>query len=313
VTDTTSTTTSASTSTSTSMTALPAAPEALGLGLPDRVDHFALLLRSPSFTDGPSEGQDWLQACYDEIVPLVLPAALHSVETGEPLPAECLQSLRTVAAGSASDSGVQLSVILRGAFPAMRVFAAFMHETALADTRQTVLAMARSTKVAQELGSCWVEAWSAARAAKGHAAKGHAVSETDATPVDKRPRASAMPVEGGSIELVAADPTLSDAEARMLALAAYGHSNEHIARATSYSRQAVGWHLSRIMRAWKTPNRTALVAVAFVKGVLVARFAPRAPLALPASVPEGTAHDGTVHEGTAQDGTTKSLSQPTSS
>jgi DNA-binding CsgD family transcriptional regulator len=309
--------------TDTTSTAAPAAepaatPETLGLGLPDRVDHFALLLRSPSFSDGPSDGQAWLQACYDEIVPLVLPAALHSVETGEPLPAECLQSLRTVAAGSASDTGVQLSVILRGAFPAMRVFAAVMHETALADTRQTVLAMARSTKVAQELGSCWVEAWSAARAAKGHA-----VADADATPADRRPRASALAFESGSIELVAADPTLSDAEARMLALAAYGHSNEHIARATSYSRQAVGWHLSRIMRAWKTPNRTALVAVAFVKGVLVARFAPRAPLALPASVhegavrestfPESSADEGTVPEGTAQDGTTKSLSHPTSS
>jgi DNA-binding CsgD family transcriptional regulator len=285
VTDATSTTAPAAAST--------AAPVALGLGLPDRVDDFARLLRNPSFSDGPSDGQDWLQACYDEIVPLVLPAALRSVETGEPLPAECLQSLREVAAGSASDTGVQLPVILRGAFPAMRVFAAFMHETALADTRQTVLAMARSTKVAQELGSCWVEAWSAARAAKGHA-----VAEVDATSADRRPRASAMPFEGGSIELVAADPTLTDAEARMLALAAYGHSNEHIARATSYSRQAVGWHLSRIMRAWKTPNRTALVAVAFVKGVLVARFAPRTPLALPASDHEGT---------------TKSLSQPTSS
>jgi DNA-binding CsgD family transcriptional regulator len=269
------------------------APEPLGLCLADRAEVFAGLLQSPSFSDVRPDGRDWLQQCYRQIVPLVLPAALHSVETGEPLPADCLRALRAVAAGSASDTEVQLSVILRGALPALRVFAAVMHETAPADSRQTVLAMARATRVAHELGSCWVEAWSDARSAKERA-----VRDGGAASADPPPRASVPVLDGGSIELVAADPTLSAAEERMLALAAYGHSNDHIARATSYSRQAVGWHLSRIMRAWKTPNRTALVAVAFVKGVLVARSAPRAPLALPAS---------------GQPGTTKSTSHDTSS
>jgi DNA-binding CsgD family transcriptional regulator len=268
-------------------------PEPLGLYLTDRAEVFAGLLQSPSFSDVRPDGRDWLQQCYRQIVPLVLPAALHSVETGEPLPADCLRALRAVAAGSASDTEVQLSVILRGALPALRVFAAVMHETAPADSRQTVLAMARATRVAHELGSCWVEAWSDARSAKERA-----VRDGGAASADPPPRASVPVLDGGSIELVAADPTLSAAEERMLALAAYGHSNDHIARATSYSRQAVGWHLSRIMRAWKTPNRTALVAVAFVKGVLVARSAPRAPLALPAS---------------GQPGTTKSTSHDTSS
>ena len=284
--------------TRTSASALAAAPEHLGLGLPDRVDDFVRLLQNPSFSDVRDDGQAWLQRCYAEIVPLVLPAALHAVESGEPLPAECLRSLRAVAAGSASDTDVQLSVILRGALPALRVFAAFMHETAPADPRQTVLAMARATRVAHELGSCWVEAWSDARAAKGHLVPGPVPVPAPEASVTGPPRTSVTALDGGSIELVAADPDLSDAEARMLTLAAYGHSNDHIARATSYSRQAVGWHLSRIMRAWKTPNRTALVALAFVKGVLVARSAPRAPRALPA---------------TYQAGTRKSLSQPTSS
>jgi DNA-binding NarL/FixJ family response regulator len=269
------------------------APERLGLGLTDRAEVFARLLQRPSFSDVQDDGRDWLQECYTQIVPLVLPAALHAVETGDPLPAECLQALRAVAAGSASDTEVQLAVILRGALPALRVFAAFMHETAPADSRQTVLAMARATRVAHELGSCWVEAWSDARSAKERAGR-----DAGGASVHPRPRASVTVLDGGSIELVAAHPTLSDAEERMLTLAAYGHSNEHIARATSYSRQAVGWHLSRIMRAWKTPNRTALVALAFVKGVLVARPAPRTPLALPAS---------------DQAGTVKSTSQPTSS
>lgn len=288
----------------TATVAVAAAPEHLGLRLPDRVDDFARLLQNPSFSDVRDDGQAWLQRCYAQIVPLVLPPALHAVESGEPLPAECLSALRAVAAGSASDTDVQLSVILRGALPALRVFAAFMHETAPADPRQTVLAMARATRVAHELGSCWVEAWSDARAAKGYLAPepapeaAPASARASAASVAGRPAASVTALDGGSIELVAVDPTLSDAEARMLTLAAYGHSNDHIARATSYSRQAVGWHLSRIMRAWKTPNRTALVALAFVKGVLVARSAPRAPRALPAS---------------DQAGTRKSLSQPTSS
>ncbi|PXA72050.1 helix-turn-helix transcriptional regulator [Cryobacterium arcticum] len=284
--------------TNTSASAVAAAPEHLGLGLPDRVDYFARLLHDPSFSDVRNDGQAWLQRCYAQIVPLVLPAALNAVESGQPLPAECLRALRAVAAGSASDTDVQLSVILRGALPALRVFAAFMHETAPADPRQTVLAMARATRVAHELGSCWVEAWSDARAAKGHLVPGPAPAPPPAASVTGPPRTSVTALDGGSIELVAADPDLSDAEARMLTLAAYGHSNDHIARATSYSRQAVGWHLSRIMRAWKTPNRTALVALAFVKGVLVARSAPRAPRVLPAS---------------DQAGTRKSLSQPTSS
>jgi len=281
-----------------SASAVAAAPEYLGLGLPDRVDDFARLLQDPSFSDVRDDGQAWLQRCYEQIVPLVLPAALHAVESGQPLPAECLRTLRAVAAGSASDTDVQLSVILRGALPALRVFAAFMHETAPADPRQTVLAMARATRVAHELGSCWVEAWSDARAAKGQRAPESVPEAALEASVTGRSATSVTALDGGSIELVAVDPTLTDADARMLTLAAYGHSNEHIARATSYSRQAVGWHLSRIMRAWKTPNRTALVALAFVKGVLVARSAPRAPRALSAS---------------DQAGTRKSLSQPTSS
>jgi len=281
----------------------PTALTPLGLRLPDRTDDFARLLRSPSFVDVRTDGRDWLQSCYDEIVPLVLPAALLAVETGEPLPGECLQALRRVAARSAGDADVQLSVILRGALPALRVFAAFMHETAPADPRQTVLAMARATRVAHELGSCWVEAWSGARGAQSPHPPDPAVGGS----APDRSRTSVTALDGGSIELVAADPALTPAEERMLALAAYGHSNEHIARATSYSRQAVGWHLSRIMRAWKTPNRTALVALAFVKGVLVARSAPRAPRALAQS---SSTQVGTT---STQEGTTKSVSQATSS
>jgi DNA-binding CsgD family transcriptional regulator len=280
--------------TGTSASAAAIRPENLGLGLPDRVADFTAMLRDPSFGDVQDNGRAWLQRRYAQIVPLVLPAALQSVESGEPLPAECLRSLRTVAAECADDTDVQLSVILRGALPALRVFAAFMHECAPASPRQTVLAMARATRVAHELGSFWVEAWSDARAVP---ARGAPQAVPDAS-VPDRPRPSVTALGGGSIELVAVDPTLTEAESRMLALAAYGHSNERIARDTSYSRQAVGWHLSRIMRAWKTPNRTALVALAFVKGVLVARSAPRTPRALPAK---------------DQAGTRKSLSQPTSS
>jgi DNA-binding CsgD family transcriptional regulator len=70
---------------------------------------------------------------------------------------------------------------------------------------------------------------------------------------------------------VARAPDLDDVEERMLALTAHGLSNDEIARATSYSRQAVAWHLGRLMRTWNAPNRTALVSVAFVRGVIRTR------------------------------------------
>jgi DNA-binding CsgD family transcriptional regulator len=242
----------------------------LEIGLVARSDEIERALIEQTFKDVHSDGRDWLRARYAELVPLVLRDALRSVETGEALPDECLVRLRAAAA-ELQDESAPVGVMLRGSLPALRVFSSIMHDsghvTDPAHMRTVVTAMGRAALVAHELGVCWIE------------------GRNDSTLVSS---SSSSAASGGradgtltSLELVATSPDLDDAEERMLVLAALGHSNEVIATATSYSRQAVGWHLSRIMRVWKAPNRTALVALAFVKGVLVPRRAQRALPSLP--------------------------------
>ncbi|MFJ4222204.1 LuxR C-terminal-related transcriptional regulator [Curtobacterium luteum] len=231
--------------------------ERLGLSLDERCAEFEALLLEPPLHGIHRQGHDWLRERYVEIVPIVLPAALRAVERGEPVDPGSLDRLRRVAAARAEDPRVDLSVVLRGALPAIRVFALVMH-TATRDhvgtvdrAARTMLAMSRASLVAHELGSCWAEAWSQER--------GRAASTTPAA------------VDAGEIDLVARAPGLDESEERMLALAAQGLSNDQIASETSYSRQAVAWHLGRLMRTWRAPNRTALVSVAFVKGWIRAR------------------------------------------
>jgi DNA-binding CsgD family transcriptional regulator len=137
--------------------------------------------------------------------------------------------------------------------------------------------MARASHVAYELGSCWAESWAAHRARLDAAdqVKG-ATADPERVPAAPAELADVEFTDIGlsDVELAAASDALTADEADMLTLAAYGLSNEEIARSTRFSRQTVAWHLSRLMRSWRAPNRTALVAVAFVRGALVAR-APR--------------------------------------
>ena len=231
--------------------------ERLGLALDERCPEFEELLLTPPLHGIRPAGHDWLRRRYAEIVPLVLPAALRAVERGEPVDRECLAQLREVAAASAEDPRVDVSVVLRGALPAIRVFALVMH-TATRDhavtldhAGRTMLAMSRASLVAHELGSCWAEAWAEQRR--------------------RSAGESAAAVTTGEIDLVARAPGLDETEEQMLALAAQGLSNDEIAKETAYSRQAVAWHLGRLMKSWKAPNRTALVSVAFVKGWIRAR------------------------------------------
>lgn len=231
--------------------------ERLGLALDERCAEFEALLLEPPLHGIRRTGHDWLRERYAEIVPIVLPAALRSVERGEPVDPACLARLRAVAADCAEDPRVDFSVVVRGALPAIRVFALVMHTAARDHTgsvdraTRTMLAMSRASLVAHELGSCWAEAWSEERR------RGTATS--------------APPVDLGAIDLIARAPGLDESEERMLALAAQGRSNDEIASETSYSRQAVAWHLGRLMRTWRAPNRTALVSIAFVKGWIRAR------------------------------------------
>jgi hypothetical protein len=185
----------------------------------------------------------WLLERYREIVPVVLPDALHSIGTGEPLAAESLECVRASAA-AVRHTPVPVSVALRGAVPALRAFGAFFQalnpRPSLAEA--TVL-MSRAGLVAQELGACWMEVWNA--------------PETD----QDGPALSVVAAAGAAD---AEDPALG-----MVALVAAGQSTEQIAAATAYSPQAVKWHLGRLMRRWNAANRSALVSVAFRRGLLI--------------------------------------------
>ncbi|MBF4607622.1 helix-turn-helix transcriptional regulator [Curtobacterium sp. VKM Ac-1393] len=230
--------------------------ERLGLALDERCPEFEELLLTPPLHGIRPDGHDWLRRRYAEIVPLVLPAALRAVERGEPVDGDCLAQLRAVAVASAEDPRADVSVVLRGALPAIRVFALVMHTATrdravtLEHAGRTMLAMSRAALVAHELGSCWAEAWAQQRRSAGDTA---AATTT------------------GEIDLVAHVPGLDETEEQMLALAAQGLSNDQIAKETAYSRQAVAWHLGRLMRSWCAPNRTALVSVGFVRGWIRSR------------------------------------------
>ncbi|MBF9073660.1 helix-turn-helix transcriptional regulator [Streptacidiphilus fuscans] len=74
-------------------------------------------------------------------------------------------------------------------------------------------------------------------------------------------------------------------EARILALAATGLTSARIATEVGLTADGVNYHLTRLSRRWGVSNRTALIARAYVKGVL----APDAWPPAPASAPPGDA------------------------
>ncbi|MEV5540004.1 LuxR C-terminal-related transcriptional regulator [Saccharopolyspora shandongensis] len=61
---------------------------------------------------------------------------------------------------------------------------------------------------------------------------------------------------------------VSPVEARILALAAGGVTTAQIAKSVGLTADGVNYHLQRMSRRWRMPNRTALVARAYVLGVL---------------------------------------------
>ena len=245
----------------------------LGLRLDSRGDEFSALLLGCPLDDVVAAGRPWLRDRYAEIVPLVLAPALVAVEHGRSLPGSCLDDLRAVARRSAAAPDVDLAVVLRGALPALRVFSLVMHSASGGQPGAMVLAMARAAQVAHELGTCWAEEWARHRVAPPAGTTPATVAhDGGAGDAGARPGAAGPDV---ALDLVAEAPDLDDVERDMLTLTAYGLSNSEIARETAYSRQAVAWHLARLMRAWNAPNRTALVSVAFVKGVIRSRLVAR--------------------------------------
>ncbi|MCF3148337.1 PAS domain-containing protein [Streptomyces platensis] len=69
----------------------------------------------------------------------------------------------------------------------------------------------------------------------------------------------------------------SPVEARILALAAGGATTASIGTALGLTVDGVNYHLTRLARRWRVQGRTALVARAYVLGVLAADSWPPAP------------------------------------
>ncbi|MFE6774861.1 PAS domain-containing protein [Streptomyces sp. NPDC057702] len=61
---------------------------------------------------------------------------------------------------------------------------------------------------------------------------------------------------------------VSPVEERVLALAASGATTAAMGKALGLTVDGVNYHLTRLSRRWRVPNRTALVARAYVLGVL---------------------------------------------
>ncbi|MFC5275979.1 helix-turn-helix transcriptional regulator [Brachybacterium sacelli] len=223
----------------------------MGLGLDGRVEEISRLLVKAPLDDIHVDGHNWLRQRYREFVPLILPTALRAVEHGAPLDPTALGAFRRLAAECAAEHPRgDLSVVLRGAIPALRVFALVMQAFAQEPGARTLLAMSRASLIAHELSTCWVEAW----------------WSRDSELASLSPVAENLTAE--DIDLVPRTPDLEESDERMLALAAHGFSNQEISQETSYSKQAVAWRLGRLMKVWKAPNRTALVSFAFAKGWL---------------------------------------------
>ncbi|MFC5721479.1 PAS domain-containing protein [Streptomyces gamaensis] len=70
---------------------------------------------------------------------------------------------------------------------------------------------------------------------------------------------------------------VSVVEGHILALAAAGATTAAIGKAVGLTVDGVNYHLTRLTRRWRVPNRTALVAKAYVLGVLSVREWPPAP------------------------------------
>ncbi|WP_449475688.1 PAS domain-containing protein [Streptomyces abikoensis] len=75
---------------------------------------------------------------------------------------------------------------------------------------------------------------------------------------------------------------VSVVEGHILALAAAGATTAAIGKAVGLTVDGVNYHLTRLTRRWRVPNRTALVAKAYVLGVLSTREWP------PAAFPQRT-------------------------
>ncbi|MCS5717779.1 LuxR C-terminal-related transcriptional regulator [Herbiconiux sp. CPCC 205763] len=193
-----------------------------------------------------SEEAQWLLDQYAEIVPLTLDDVISSVSLGTPLSAQTREAIRSSALRSRGLS-LPLGVVLRGAKPALRALLALLRTRMPALTASEVaLLLGRAALIGHDITAWWVEDW----------LPGGGLLQAEAPPVE-------------SVAVAEGDHVPDDPAIQMVALAAAGESTDQIAASTGYSRQAVKWHLSRLMRSWSVGNRSALVAAAFLRGVLI--------------------------------------------
>ncbi|MFE7296766.1 PAS domain-containing protein [Streptomyces sp. NPDC057579] len=87
------------------------------------------------------------------------------------------------------------------------------------------------------------------------------------------------PGAGAAAPPVAPRAATSPVEARILALAAGGATTAAIGSALGLTVDGVNYHLTRLARRWRVQGRTALVAKAYVLGVLAADRWPPVPAA----------------------------------
>jgi DNA-binding NarL/FixJ family response regulator len=69
-------------------------------------------------------------------------------------------------------------------------------------------------------------------------------------------------------EVVSLKPCLSKLDAQIIESIAAGERTTHIANKVYLSRQGVEYHVSKLLRYLRVPNRAALVAKAYAMGIL---------------------------------------------
>ncbi|MGW0537160.1 PAS domain-containing protein [Streptomyces sp. NPDC003032] len=91
---------------------------------------------------------------------------------------------------------------------------------------------------------------------------------------EERARPGAATTRPDDVGEESAHPALSAQEARILRLVAGGATTAVVARAVGIGVDGVNYHLTRLCRRLRVPNRTALVARAYVLGLLDATAWP---------------------------------------
>lgn len=244
-----------------------AEPTTLSVDLREHADEVVALMMRPEAFAALGAGAPWLRERYAELAPALVPDALDCVGTGRHLSRASLDLIRDSALG-ARGSDVPLAIVLRGAVPALRAVATFARSSPRVPLSDVAVLVGRSALVAQELGACWAGHWADGVGTGGTGRRGGSAGGAARPGAEVAVVVSPAPADADDAD--AARPVEPDEqEVRMIALAADGRSTDQIAAELAYSPQAVKWHLGRLMRAWRVQNRCALVAAAFVRGVLV--------------------------------------------